>query len=133
MAGAVTAALLLVHRRLGAIAAVAAAAMALSRVYIGAHYPDDVAAGLMLGATIAWVGYVLLDHLLTRLVQRLAASPLRPLLTTAPVAPSTPDADDQTVTPWSRQVGELVREGQAGDACVRHWPGICHSGGTGMP
>ena len=43
MAGAVTAGLLLVSRRLGLVAAAAAVLMAFSRVYIAAHYPWDVA------------------------------------------------------------------------------------------
>lgn len=39
MAGAVAAGVWLVNRRLGVIAAIAAVAMALARVYVGAHYP----------------------------------------------------------------------------------------------
>ncbi|MEU6261017.1 phosphatase PAP2 family protein [Streptomyces sp. NPDC047043] len=42
-------ALLFVSRRLGWIAVVAAGAMAASRVWIGAHYPHDVAAGVVVG------------------------------------------------------------------------------------
>ncbi|WP_067889804.1 phosphatase PAP2 family protein [Nocardia vaccinii] len=69
MAGAVTAGLWLVHRRLGALAALTAVVMAFARVYIAAHYPQDVLAGLALGAVISLAGYVL------------ARSPLRGLLT----------------------------------------------------
>lgn len=98
MAGAVAAALFLVHRRLGAIAAVAAVLMAFCRVYIAADYPLDVEAGLMLGATTAVVGLVL-EGLLVLLVQRLTATPLRPLLTTAPITPPTPAGEDQPVPP----------------------------------
>ncbi|UGQ13471.1 phosphatase PAP2 family protein [Yinghuangia sp. ASG 101] len=44
----------LVHRALGIVAAVAAVAMAASRVWVGVHYPHDVAAGLLLGFLMAW-------------------------------------------------------------------------------
>jgi undecaprenyl-diphosphatase len=56
LAGAVVAGLYLVHRRLGALAAAAAVLVAFSRVYIAAHYPQDVAAGLLLGAAVVLVG-----------------------------------------------------------------------------
>jgi undecaprenyl-diphosphatase len=52
MAGAVAAGLLLVRRRLGLIAVAAAVLMAFARVYIAAHYPLDVIAGLVLGAAV---------------------------------------------------------------------------------
>ena len=55
IAGAVAAGVLLVNRRLGVVAIVAALAMAFARVYVGAHYPGDVAAGLVLGATVTVV------------------------------------------------------------------------------
>jgi len=80
MAGAAAAALLLVHRRLGAVAAVAATVMAADRVYVGAHYPRDVLAGLALGAAIAVVGYLLIRPILTRLLDYLTRTRLRPLL-----------------------------------------------------
>src|ERR1700712_414221 len=50
MAGAVTAGLFLVNRRLGWVAAALAVLMVFSRVYIAAPYPLDVAVGLLLGA-----------------------------------------------------------------------------------
>jgi undecaprenyl-diphosphatase len=34
--------------------------MVFGRVYIAAHYPLDVAAGLLLGAAVALVGWVML-------------------------------------------------------------------------
>src|SRR3954464_1175088 len=49
MAGAAAAALWLGSRALGALGTVAAVAMAFSRVYIAAHYPWDVVAGLVVG------------------------------------------------------------------------------------
>jgi undecaprenyl-diphosphatase len=81
MAGAVAAGLWLLNRRLGLIATGAALVMAFARVYIRAHDPGEVTAGLILGTTIALAGYALQDPGLTRIVTRLAATPLRPLLT----------------------------------------------------
>ena len=72
--GAVAVGLLLVERRLGLIAIVAAVAMAFTRVYVGAHYPLDVLAGLVLGGTVAFTGARLLVPLLERTLQRLTAS-----------------------------------------------------------
>ncbi|NBH03483.1 phosphatase PAP2 family protein [Amycolatopsis sp. SID8362] len=83
MAGAVTAGLFLVHRRLGVIAAIGAAVMAFSRVYIAAHYPQDVAAGLLLGAGVSLAGFLLLRRLLVRLVELAERTPLRPVLTSS--------------------------------------------------
>jgi undecaprenyl-diphosphatase len=84
MAGAVAAGLWLVSRRLGVVATVAAVLMAGTRVYVGAHWPGDVLAGLVLGAAVTLIGYRLLRGLLAAIVGRLAATRLRPLLTTAP-------------------------------------------------
>jgi membrane-associated phospholipid phosphatase len=64
MAGAAAAGLWLVSRRLGTVAVIAAVAMAFARVYIAAHYPWDVAAGLLLGAVVSLVGWALLHRLL---------------------------------------------------------------------
>src|SRR3954451_18332569 len=75
MAGAAAAGLWLASRILGAIAAVAALAMAFARVYIAAHYPWDVAAGLVLGALVAVVGWLLLRRPLTALTDWLRARP----------------------------------------------------------
>ncbi len=62
MAGAVAAGLWLVSRRLGAVAVIAALVMAFARVYIAAHYPWDVVAGLLLGAAVSLLGWVLLHR-----------------------------------------------------------------------
>ncbi len=67
MAGAVTAGLFLVDRRLGRIAALASVLMALSRVYIAAHDPLDVAVGLVLGVAVTLAGYALARRVLVRL------------------------------------------------------------------
>jgi membrane-associated phospholipid phosphatase len=86
MAGAVAAGLFLVNRKLGVVAALAALLMAFSRVYIAAHYPMDVAAGLLLGAAVTLGGWVLLRRVLIRLVARAQRTRLRSLLVAAPGA-----------------------------------------------
>lgn len=75
MAGAVAAGLLLVSRRLGLVAAAAAVLMAFARVYIAAHYPWDVVAGLALGAAVAMVGWLALRVPLTALTGWLRERP----------------------------------------------------------
>ena len=79
MAGAAAAGLLFVDRRLG-IAVVAAALMAFSRVYVGAHFPVDVLAGLVVGAAVALL-VQLAAPAVTTLLRRLETTPLRPVLT----------------------------------------------------
>jgi undecaprenyl-diphosphatase len=80
MAGAAATGLWLACRRLAVVAAVAALLMAADRVYIAAHYPHDVAAGLLFGALAALVGWWLLRRPLTAGVIRLAGTSLRPLV-----------------------------------------------------
>jgi undecaprenyl-diphosphatase len=80
MAGAVATGLLLVSWRLG----LAAAVMAFARVYVGAHYPGDVVAGLALGAGVALAGYAVARMPVAALLRRLDRTRLRPLLTAAP-------------------------------------------------
>jgi membrane-associated phospholipid phosphatase len=80
MAGAVTAGLWLVSKRLGAVSAVAALLMGAARVYIAAHYPHDVLAGFALGAGVVLIGWLLLSRPLTWLVELLGRTPLRALL-----------------------------------------------------
>ena len=80
MAGAVAAGLWLVDRRLGIAASIAALLMAFARVYVAAHYPHDVLAGLAFGALVVLVGWWLLGGLLTRLIERLSSTALRPIL-----------------------------------------------------
>jgi undecaprenyl-diphosphatase len=83
LAAAAAVALLFVSRRLGAVAVVAACAMAASRVWVGAHYPHDVLAGAMVGAAVALLLELALRRQPEALTQRLTATPLRPLLTAA--------------------------------------------------
>ncbi len=84
MAGAVAIAVFIVDRRLGAVAAVAAALLAFSRVYIAAHYPADVLVGLGLGIGVAACGWIVVRRTTTTVVVRLAASRWRGLMTATP-------------------------------------------------
>ena len=86
MAGAVAVGVLLAGRTLGWVAVVLAVLMAVTRVYVGAHFPLDVAAGLAFGALVALVSYLAVRPLLSRLLTALAQSPARPLLTAEPAS-----------------------------------------------
>ncbi len=77
---AVAAALFLVDRRLGLVAAILACFMALARVYVGAHYPGDVAGGIVVGVLVALAGWPLAVRGLEPLAARLTRWPLRPLV-----------------------------------------------------
>jgi undecaprenyl-diphosphatase len=81
IAGAFAGGLLMVHRRWGILAAVLAVFLAFARVYAGVHYPTDVAAGLLIGAAVAVVLVLCLTAPLARLLDALAATRLRPLIT----------------------------------------------------
>ena len=84
MAGAAAAGLLIASRKLGLIAIIAALLMAFARVYVGAHYPGDVLAGLAIGAAVAVLGWLVVRAPITHAATRLRAQPtLRPLLVTA--------------------------------------------------
>ena len=79
-AGAVAVGLLLTNRRWGIVAAVLAIVMAFTRVYVGAHYPGDVIAGLALGGVVAAAGALLVVPLLTRIAERLSRTRFRVVL-----------------------------------------------------
>ncbi|MEV6771109.1 phosphatase PAP2 family protein [Nocardia sp. NPDC051030] len=64
--------------------AVLAALMAFSRIYIAAHYPQDVLGGLLLGIAVTGLGYLAARRLLVWLLDRTQRTPLRPLLTATP-------------------------------------------------
>lgn len=80
IAAAAAVALFFVSRRLGALAAVAALAMAVSRVWVGVHYPHDVVVGVAAGALLALGAMTLLKRRPDSLARRITATRLRPLL-----------------------------------------------------
>lgn len=85
MAGAVAVGLLFANRRWGIVASMAAVLMAFTRVYVGAHYPSDVLAGLALGGLVAATGAIWLVPLIDRGVRRLATTPAGWLVTSRPI------------------------------------------------
>lgn len=80
VAGAVAGGLWFVDRRLARLAVGLALLMAVTRVYVGAHYPGDVLAGLALGAATAAGVHLLAGGPIAALLGRLARSPMRPLI-----------------------------------------------------
>lgn len=83
VAGAVAVGLLFANRPWGIIATCLAILMAFTRVYVGAHYPGDVLAGLALGGLVSTVGWFVMVPLLRRVATWLTTTPLRPLVTNA--------------------------------------------------
>ncbi|MBQ0897349.1 phosphatase PAP2 family protein [Micromonospora sp. U56] len=77
IAGALAAATLLLSRRLGLVAVPLALLAALSRVFVGVHYPHDVAAGLCLGALVALAGAPLIARPVADLLARRTTHPDR--------------------------------------------------------
>ncbi|MDT2009936.1 phosphatase PAP2 family protein [Rhodococcus opacus] len=67
------------QRRLGIVAA--ALLIGLSRVYVGAHYPHDVAAALVMGVVVGPATAVTLRKYANPVVAKLPTGPLRPVLT----------------------------------------------------
>ncbi|WP_445185529.1 phosphatase PAP2 family protein [Pseudonocardia sp. Cha107L01] len=82
--GAVTATLFLASRRLGYWTALAALVMAFARIYIAAAYPYDVLAGLLLGAAVSLVSFLLVRRPLVRLLGAADQTVFRPLITATP-------------------------------------------------
>jgi len=80
VAGAVAGGLWFADRRVGRIAIGLAVGMAFARVYVGAHYPGDVLAGLGLGVFVAVAVNRLAVRPVIALVDRLVRSPLGPLV-----------------------------------------------------
>lgn len=79
-AGAVATGLFFVSWRLGLVTLLWSLVIAFSRVYVGVHFPQDVAAGLALGAVVAALGLLVVVPLLTRIAEWLTRTPLRPLV-----------------------------------------------------
>ncbi|WP_406182324.1 phosphatase PAP2 family protein [Streptomyces canus] len=80
IAAAAATALFYVCSRLGAVAAVAACVMATSRVWVGVHYPHDVAAGVVVGAFVAALAMVMLRRRPDSLVGWISGTRLRLLV-----------------------------------------------------
>ncbi|MFD8810991.1 phosphatase PAP2 family protein [Streptomyces sp. NPDC059627] len=80
IAAAAAAALLFVSRRLGAIGAAAALVMAVARVWVGAHYPHDIVAGLAVGALTGLSLMTVVRGRSEALARWIASGRLRPLL-----------------------------------------------------
>ena len=77
VAGAIIAGLWLSRDRLVAgLATLLGLFLAFARVYVGAHYPGDVLAGLSFGAVVVIAGYPLVVPLLRRGVEIVGRSPL---------------------------------------------------------
>jgi undecaprenyl-diphosphatase len=82
--GAVAVGLLFTNRRWGTIATILAVLMAFARVYVGAHYPGDVLAGLVLGGAIAALGRIVVVPMLTDVTGWLSRTRLRPIVVSGP-------------------------------------------------
>lgn len=80
IAGAFAAGLLLLNRRIGLAALLLALLLSFARVYVGVHYPSDVAGGLAIGAAIGTLIVLALRPATAAVAQRLARTPLRPLI-----------------------------------------------------
>ncbi|WP_415948177.1 phosphatase PAP2 family protein [Streptomyces sp. KLOTTS4A1] len=74
IAGASAVALALVWRGMGWLTVPLALLMAFSRVFVGVHYPFDVAVGLVLGGLVVFLVIRLLPPPVTRLVTAMRAS-----------------------------------------------------------
>ena len=122
MAGAVTAGLFLVSRRLGIIAAAAAVLLCFGRVYIGAHYPHDVAAGLLLGAAVVLAGDLIVRIPLAATVRLASRSPLRILLTAGPGAVPEAAGIAGTAGSYPGPPWRATRRPHAGRPAPRHDP-----------
>ncbi|MGW3206041.1 phosphatase PAP2 family protein [Streptomyces sp. NPDC001135] len=80
IAAAAAMALLFVSRRLGAVGTAAALAMAASRIWVGAHYPHDVVAGIAVGALAGLSLMTMVRRQSETLARWITSGRLRPLL-----------------------------------------------------
>ncbi|MFE1909650.1 phosphatase PAP2 family protein [Streptomyces anandii] len=131
VAFAFTVALLLVSRRLGSVALLTAVAMGASRVYVGAHYPHDVAVGAVVGSVVALLVVLGGRGVALTLVERLGGGPLAPLLTVparGAHAAHAANASRPQQTPLGHDVqgGQGGQDGQDGQVAVDG-----HGGGFG--
>ena len=88
VAGAIAVGLLFLSWRLGLVTALVALLISFSRVYVGVHFPQDVAAGLALGAVVAVIGIFLVVPVLTRTLEWLTRTPARALITSGRAEPA---------------------------------------------
>ncbi|MFG3688128.1 phosphatase PAP2 family protein [Micromonospora sp. NPDC047740] len=79
IAGALAATTLLLHRRIGLVAAPLALLAALSRTFVGVHYPHDVAVGLLLGVLVGTLLTPLAARPVAELLARRSRRAARPL------------------------------------------------------
>ncbi|MEV4845161.1 phosphatase PAP2 family protein [Micromonospora matsumotoense] len=84
IAGALATAVLLLSPRWGLLAAPLALLAALSRVFVGVHYPHDVLAGLLLGVAVTLLLTPLAARVLAETLRRRSATALREPVPTAP-------------------------------------------------
>nr|WSX50520.1 phosphatase PAP2 family protein [Streptomyces sp. NBC_00974] len=77
IAGAAAVALALAVRRLALLAVPLALLMAFSRVFVGVHYPHDVAFGLLLGASLCVLTVLALTGPTIRIITAMRASGVR--------------------------------------------------------
>ena len=85
VSGAIAGGLWLTRRRIRYVAVGLAFLMAFIRVYVGAHYPGDVIAGLAFGALIGLIGGRYVIPLIRRILDRLRPSSVGRLISTRPI------------------------------------------------
>lgn len=87
---AVAVALYFVNRRLGIIATLLAILEGVSRVYVGAHYPHDVIAAMVVALVVVLIVSPLLRKILRGFIGRLRQGPLHGLLSADEPRPTHP-------------------------------------------
>ena len=87
VSGAIAGGLWLTRRRIRYIAVGLALVMAFDRVYVGAHYPGDVVAGLAFGGLIGLIGGRYVIPLIHRILDRLQPSAVGRLISAVSIKP----------------------------------------------